>query len=124
LSGAFIWAQAASGGRTLEYLRERQFQNHHARRIPYPERVRIGITAPAQSLSPDLSRRLEGFQVRRIGIAKLNAVLGFMKLLTIEVIEKEQRNGDPPSKLSNPQRCPPRGVRSSAQVNLHLIRFH
>jgi hypothetical protein len=59
---------------------------------------------PAQSLSPHLSGRLECFQVSSIGIAKLEAILGFMKLLTIKVIKEEQRNGDPPSALSHLQR--------------------
>ena len=81
-------AQMAAAA-ALEYLGERQFQNHHTRPIPDPERVGIGTAAPAQRLSPDIRRRLEGFQVRHIGIAKLNAVIGFMKLLTIKVIEKE-----------------------------------
>jgi hypothetical protein len=86
-------AQTATAA-ALEHFGERQFQNHYTGPIPDPERVGMGIAATAQSLSPDIRRRLEGFQIRRIGIAKLNAVVGFMKLLTIKVVEKEQRNGD------------------------------
>jgi hypothetical protein len=108
-------AQGASrAAGALEYLSERQLQDHHARRVPDPERVELGIAAPAQSLSPDFTGRLEGFQVSRIGIAKLEAILGFMKLLTIEVIKEEQRNGDPPSTLSHLQRY---------QRRAHVPRF-
>ena len=111
--------QTAAAG-ALKYLSERQLEDHDARRIPDLERVGTGITAPAQSLSPNFSRRLEGLQVGRIGIAKFNAVLGFMKLPTIEVIEKEQRNGDSPSALSKLQRYQLRGARAWTQVRSHL----
>ena len=54
------------------------------------------VTPRAKSLPPDLGRSLEGFQVSRVDITKLKAVLGLVKLLAIEVVEKEQRNDDPP----------------------------
>ncbi|MBV9632249.1 MAG: hypothetical protein JO230_29435 [Xanthobacteraceae bacterium] len=47
------------------------------------------VAAGAKGLPPDLGRSLEGFQVSRVHITKLKAVLGFMKLLAIEVVEKK-----------------------------------
>ncbi len=100
----------AAAATALEYLGKRQFQHHDARRVSDAEGVCRWVAPRAKSLSPDLGRGLEGFQVSRVDITKLKAVLGSVKLLTIEVVEKEQRNGDPPS-ISISQRKPARGTR-------------
>jgi hypothetical protein len=62
------------------------------------EIIRQRVTALANGLSPYVNRGLEGFQIGGIRIWKLNRILcsGLVKLIAIEMIEKEPGNAGLP----------------------------